>query len=361
VDIKKVEPYPLRLAEICKSKIWGGRNLETVLGKRLPEGELVGESWEVSDRPDNESMVSNGACAGRNLHELVEAWGPRLLGRARLERGRFPLLYKFIDANQVLSVQVHPDDTLAAGFDEQDVGKTEMWYVIDARPGAKLVGGVQPDATVETFREAIESAALEPLLVDVPVLAGDALFVPPGTVHAIGEGIVLAEIQRNSDLTYRVYDWGRLGLDGRPRPLHIEKALKSIVFGRPAPAVVRPLDIPAEGARRHVLAASRYFTVEKVEVDGAWSEETAVRDSFLIVTCLEGEGTLVNGDATEPLGRGTTLVLPASAGSCRIEGTVSLLRFWVAEIEKEIVPTLRAAGHSEDSIRQLAGINMRRE
>jgi len=360
VDIEKVEPYPLRLAEIWKPKIWGGRNLETALGKQLPEGELVGESWEVSDRPDNESMVSNGACAGRNLHELVEAWGPRLLGRARLERGRFPLLCKFIDANRVLSVQVHPDDTLAAEFDEPDVGKTEMWYVIDARPAAKLVGGVHPDATVETFREAIESAALEPLLVDVPVRAGDALFISPGTVHAIGEGIVLAEIQRNSDLTYRVYDWGRLGRDGRPRPLHIEKALKSIVFGRPAPGIVRPLDIPAEGARRHVLAVSRYFAAEKLEVDGAWSEETANRNSFLIVTCIEGEGSLVNGDASEPLDPGTTFLLPASAGSCRIEGSVTALRFWVPDIEREIVPTLRAAGHSDKTIGQLAGINMGR-
>jgi len=360
VDIEKVEPYPLRLAEIWKSKIWGGRNLEDVLGKRLPAGELVGESWEVSDRPDDVSEVTNGACAGRNLHELVKAWGSRLLGRARPEQGRFPLLYKFIDANQVLSVQVHPDDALAAEFDESDVGKTEMWYVIDARPGAKLVGGVQPDATVETFREAIEATALEPLLVGVPVRAGDVLFVSPGTVHAIGEGIVLAEIQQNSDLTYRVYDWGRLGRDGKPRPLHIEKALESIAFGQPAPGIVRPLDIPAEGARRQVLAASPYFAAEKVEVDGAWSDETVERNSFLIVTCIEGKGALVNGDTSEPLGPGSTLVLPAAVGSYRIEGSVALLKFWVPDIEGEVVPMLRTAGHSEKTIRQLAGINLRR-
>jgi len=361
VDIEKVEPYPLRLAEIWKSKIWGGRNLETVLGKRLPAGEFVGESWEVSDRPGDVSEVTNGPCAGRNLHQLVEVWGSRLLGRARPERGRFPLLYKFIDANQVLSVQVHPDDTLAAEFDEPDVGKTEMWYVLAAQPGARLIGGVQPDATVETFRDAIESNALEPLLVDVPIHAGDALFISSGTVHAIGEGIVLAEIQQNSDLTYRVYDWGRAGRDGQPRPLHIEKALKSIAFGRPAPGIVRPLDIPADGARRQVLAASPYFAAEKVDVDGVWSDEGAGRYSFLIVTCLEGEGMMVNGDISELLDPGATLVLPASAGSYRVEGSVGLIKFWVPDIEGEIVPMLQAAGHSENTIRQLAGINLRRE
>ena len=360
MDIKKVEPYPLRLAEIWKSKIWGGRNLETVLGKRLPEGELVGESWEVSDRPGNVSEVTNGACAGRNLHELVEAWGSALLGRAQPERGRFPLLYKFIDANQVLSVQVHPDDMLAAEFGEPDVGKTEMWYVLAARPGARLVGGVDPDATVETFRNAIESNALEPLLVDVPIRAGDALFVSSGTVHAIGEGIVLAEIQQNSDLTYRVYDWGRVGQDGKPRPLHIEKALKSIAFGRTAPGIVRPLDIPADGARRQILAASPYFAAERVYVDGIWNDEPHGRDSFVIVTCLEGEGTMVNGDISELLEPGATLLLPASAGSYRVEGSVGLIKFWVPDIEEEIMPVLRAAGHSENAIGQLAGISLHR-
>jgi len=360
VDIENVTPYPLRLAEIFKPKIWGGRNLETVLGKRLPESELVGESWEVSDRPGDVSLVTNGPCAGCDLHSVVEAWGTGLLGRAKTERGRFPLLYKFVDANHVLSVQVHPDDTLAAELNEPDVGKTEMWYIVDSRAGGTLVGGIKPDVTAETFRQAIEDTALEPMLVDVAVNAGDTLFVAPGTVHAIGEGIVLAEIQQNSDLTYRVYDWGRVGDDGKPRQLHIEKAIRAIAFGRTPPGLASPVEVPEDAARRYILAASDYFAAEKLEIDEVWSDETSDTDSFQIVSCLKGHGSLISGNSTESVLPGNTLVIPAATVSYRIEGCVELLRFWVPDIERHIVPMLLRAGHSESTVRQLSGIDIRR-
>jgi len=360
VDIETVPPYPVRLTEIFKPKLWGGRNLERVLGKRLPPGEVTGESWEVTDRPGDVNVVANGECAGQDLHTLLQAWGGKLLGCAGTERGRFPLLYKFIDANQMLSVQVHPDDLLARELNEPDVGKTEMWYVINAPPGGKLILGLRPDVTAETFREALAAATLEPMLVEVPVAAGDAVFVAPGTVHAICEGIVLAEIQQNSDLTYRVYDWGRVADDGNPRPLHIEKAISAIAFGRKPPGVIRPLDIPADGAHRQILAASPYLAAERIDVQDAWTECITGLGSFRILSCLEGEGTLASGTFLEPFRPGSTLIVPAAAGRYLIEGPVELLKFYVPDIEREVVPALQAAGHSDDAIGRLAGIGLQR-
>jgi mannose-6-phosphate isomerase len=359
VEISRVAPYPLRIGEIWKPKIWGGRNLETVLGKEMPEGELIGESWEVSDRPGDVCLIENGLLDGVDLHTLVEEWGGKLLGSATTVYGRFPLLYKFIDANLDLSVQVHPDDALALEFDEPDVGKTEMWYVIASPPGGNLIFELNADATAEAFRGAVDSGSFEPLMVRVPVCAGDALFVAPGTVHAICEGIVLAEIQQNSDLTYRVYDWGRVGDDGRPRALHIEKAVTAISFGHEPEGCVRPLSLPAEGASREILAACKYFATEKIEVDGIWSDDIPDGGTFRILSAVGGSGSIESCGVTERFVMGNTFIVPASAGTYAIEGSVEFLKFYVPVIEMEIVSALRSAGHDETSIRGLAGMNVR--
>ena len=360
MQISKIEPYPLRIGEIWKEKIWGGRNLERVLGKTLPDNQLIGELWEVSDRPGDVCLVTNGPFAGRDLHELVEKWNQPLLGSASTTvYGRFPLLYKFIDANLDLSVQVHPDDALARELNEPDVGKTEMWYVIDAPADGKLIFELTPETTPEMFRSAIEKSELEPLMIKVPVQSGDALFVAPGTVHAICEGIVLAEIQQNSDLTYRVYDWGRVGDDGQPRPLHIDKAMAAISFGSTPKGPAKPLDIPAEGAHRQILAACRYFTTEKISVDTGWSAEIPPEGSFRILSAVGGAGSVEVNGVEEPLVRGDTLIVPASSGTYRVEGPVEMLQFYVADIDREIIPVLESAGYDEKTINTLAGINIR--
>ncbi len=220
------EIYPLTFDPVFRDYIWGGRNLETLFGRRLPPG-IVAESWEISGHPSSPTRVNAGPLAGLTLPQVQERLGERLVGVRSgwaTSRGRFPLLVKLLDANRPLSVQVHPPDDYALEH-EGDLGKTEMWYVLHARPGAELIYGLAHETTPTEFRAALEAGELESLLHRLPVRVGDVIFIPTGMLHALLEGIVVAEIQQNSDTTYRVYDWGRVGADGKPRPLHVDKAL----------------------------------------------------------------------------------------------------------------------------------------
>ena len=218
---------PLFFDPIYKSIIWGGRNLERIFNRSLPEGK-VAESWEISNHGKDNSIITNGEFKGKSLNELLNKFGSKLVGK-KCSSERFPLLIKLIDANDKLSVQVHPDNEYAKIHDN-DLGKTEMWYIIDAKPNAKLICGVKSGTTKKQFEEAIKNNTLNEYLNYVDVKKGDTIFIPSGTVHAILDGIVIAEIQQNSDTTYRVYDWGRVGKDGKPRELHVEKALDVINF-----------------------------------------------------------------------------------------------------------------------------------
>jgi mannose-6-phosphate isomerase len=207
--------------------VWGGRRLETSLGKVLPPEKPIGESWELSDLPEpDQSEVAAGPLKGTSLRQLVEQDLRGLMGPVALDHGRFPLLVKYIDASQTLSIQVHPDEAAAARLGGR--AKSEVWYVLDADPGAVIYLGLHPGTGPEELRHALETGEVEGLVVQVPARPGTLLPVPPGTVHAIGAGILLAEVQQPSDTTYRVYDWGRVGLDGRPRQLHVDQAVQSI-------------------------------------------------------------------------------------------------------------------------------------
>ena len=240
-----VSLYPLRFEPILRRLIWGGRRLGTVLHKPIGEGNDYAESWELSDYRDAVSVVNEGELSGTTLRDLVHHRGREVLGPGLSGRSQFPLLVKFIDAREVLSVQVHPDDEKGKRL-AGDNGKTETWVVVDAEPESLIYAGLRPGVTREQFQAAIEDGQVEPLLHRFPARPGDCIMIEAGTVHAIGAGVLLAEIQQMSDATFRVFDWGRVGADGRPRELHITEAMESTDFTR---GPVNPL-IPARAGWR---------------------------------------------------------------------------------------------------------------
>jgi mannose-6-phosphate isomerase len=230
--------YPLTFQPIFKERVWGGRNLERLYQKPLPAGVPIGESWEVTDRPEGVSVVSNGPLAGKDLCWLMAEHGHDLLGTgAPTVGGRFPLLIKILDAREQLSLQVHPPAAQAAQLGGEP--KTEMWYVAEAAAGAELFAGLRRGITRSEFEQRLREGTVAECFHRVPVQAGDAMFLPSGRVHGIGAGLVIFEVQQNSDTTYRVFDWNRKGLDGQPRPLHLEASLASIDFDDFEPALVR--------------------------------------------------------------------------------------------------------------------------
>ena len=256
--------YPFTFQPIFKDRVWGGRKLEQLYGKTLPPGVPIGESWEITDRPEGVSVIANGPLAGRDLRWLMEHHGKELLGDSQPCAGRFPLLVKILDAQEKLSLQVHPPAHKATELCGEP--KTEMWYVADATPGADLFVGLRRGATHAEFERRIQDGSVAECFHRIQVKRGDSMFLPSGRVHALGAGNVIFEIQQNSDTTYRVFDWNRVGLDGKPRELHIPQALASIDFEDFEPALATA-DWKSEGdheARR--LAACELFVVDALRL-----------------------------------------------------------------------------------------------
>ena len=280
-----MKAYPLLLDPPVKDYIWGGNRLETEFGYSSKSGRSA-EAWVLSCHKDGSSIVKNGPLAGYPLNEALSFFDGDPLGRASAQFSYFPLLIKLIDAHDRLSVQVHPDDKYALSH-EGEYGKTEMWYVIDCKPGAELIYGLNRSVTKDEFRKRIENNTLTDICRFVPVHPGDVFFIPSGTLHAIGSGILIAEVQQNSNTTYRVFDYGRPGADGKPRPLHIDKAID--VTNTEASAFVPSATgntIKTDFGDVKTIAACRYFTVEIMNIDG----ETAIlsRDSFTSLVILDG-------------------------------------------------------------------------
>jgi len=288
--------YPLTFTPQLRHYIWGGRNLEALYGRELPPG-ITAESWEISGHSAASTVVDKGPLAGKSLPQVLEELGARLTGenaRWALERHKFPLLVKLLDANENLSVQVHPGDEYALTHEDSELGKTEMWYVLHAEADAKLIFGLKAGVTPEAFRGAIEDKTLESHLHYLPIKTGDTIFVEAGSVHALLSGAMVVEIQQNSDVTYRVYDWGRLGSDGKPRPLHIDKAIGVINFEQIEPGPYQPRPIAAkEGVARSEISRCDYFVVEKVEFEAGASYRGRTDGSSLeIWGAIEGAATL---------------------------------------------------------------------
>ena len=328
--------YPLTFAPVFRDYFWGGRNLETRFGRRLPSG-VVAESWEISGHPSSPTAVDTGPLAGLTLPEVQALLGERLVGtrsRWATDRGRFPLLVKLLDANRRLSVQVHPPDAYALANEGGELGKAEMWYVLYAKPGAELIYGLSQPTTREGLRAALQEGRLLDYLSRLSIEAGDAIYVPPGTVHALLEGVVVAEVQQNSDTTYRVYDWGRLGTDGQPRPLHVDKALDVIDLDRVCPQAYTPVLVAAElDVRRAEISRCPYFVVEKVELTGGVFHGQCDHSTFEIWGCVAGEALL--DWAGDPLSLPSVrfVLLPAALGpfSLRAGEPTVLLRAYVPE------------------------------
>ncbi len=307
--------YPLRFEPIFKRLIWGGRRLATVLGKPLGEGSDYAESWEVSDHRDDVSRVAEGPLAGLGLRDLVWNRKADVLGPALADRDQFPLLVKFLDANQVLSVQVHPDDDRGKILAD-DNGKTEAWVIVHAEPGSTIYAGLKAGVTRVAFAAAMESGQVEPLLHQFPARTGDFILIKAGTVHAIGAGIVLAEVQQMSDATFRVHDWGRLGADGRPRALHFAQALQSTDFEA---GPVHPSKTVAEaiaGGTRERLVHCPQFAIDRLHLHGPTPVGSLER--FTLLLGLDGAAEVRHRGNAYPIGFGETLLLPAMLGACEV-------------------------------------------
>ena len=335
--------HPIRLEASLHETIWGGRRLGHDGWKQLPPGDIaIGEAWET----EISTVAQNKPYAGRTLGSLVAELGITLLGEhaVAIFGPRFPLLAKFLDANAKLSVQVHPDDAYANLHENGKLGKTEFWYILDAAPGASIVHGFKATTSRTEVQKAIEEFTLENLLNEVSVSAGDIIFVPAGTVHAIGEGVLLYELQEYSDITYRMYDYGRLTSAGIPRELHVERSLDVSYFGRSPRIKMHPLILPGgEGFQDRCLVACEYFVTRELVlrqskvVSDYMKNETA--GSCTILSSLGAEIMVCYGDAfeyREDLAKGQTMVLPAALGNYCIEGNGVLLHSYVPAPGDEI-------------------------
>ena len=324
--------YPIRLEASLHETIWGGRKLERESWKQLPDGDVaIGEAWET----EVTTVVQNGPHQGRTLGTLVDEWGEALLGEQAVAIFglRFPLLAKFIDANANLSVQVHPKDTYAAQHEGGKLGKTEFWYILAAEPGAKIVYGFAQETHREAVRQAIEQVTLETLLHEEPVFAGDVVFVPAGTVHAICSGVLLYELQEYSDVTYRMYDYGRLTATGTPRELHVERSLDVSQYNAARSVKAKPVMLPTDaGYEERCLVACRYFVTRELLLKEGASVQRNTTGSCVILSSLSAEVRVQYGhefEQNEVITRGQTMILPAALGTYRIEGNGALLFSYV--------------------------------
>lgn len=342
---------PLQLSCACKPKIWGRKDLSPLFplanrrhgpspvpdgtGPRLSgpagPGELIGEVWITDDT----SRFLNGPVAGMTLGEASEKYGPELNGRSWDSR-RFPILAKYIFTGDWLSVQVHPDDDYARAHEAGGIGKYEMWYILRSDPGAEILLGLKPGVTKAQLKEAAERSKSRELLQGFHPKAGEAVFVPPGSVHALGPGLVLFEAEENCDLTYRLDDFGRVGLDGKRRPLHWEKGLEVIRTDLPAYRDLPRLEFPEPyGARRYLLAC-RFFAVEELHLKRLGKFESSPQ-RVEVFSVLEGEGRVENRAGWLTYRQGKTWLIPPSAGEYRFVPTqkTRLLRFYVPDLEND--------------------------
>jgi mannose-6-phosphate isomerase len=313
--------YPFLLNPALHVKVWGGRKLETIMGKQLPTDEPYGESWEMHDT----ATVANGALAGRSLGDLLKEYGHDLVGAKNNPAEGFPLLAKILDPSDWLSVQVHPNDEQARELEGDPRGKTEAWYVLYAEPGAKLVKAVKAGTTREAMAQAIRDNKLEDLLVYAEVEVGDVLLNNAGGIHALGPGIVIYEIQQSSDVTYRLYDWGRMDLNGKPRTLHIDKGVKVANLD-----VIPPITHTAGNTLPVVdVVQCPYFVTLLHQLNprnGTRITLDTHGEQFHILTCVDGNGTVSAGNTNVDFKLGQTVLIPANQGEYVLSGTTRVLR-----------------------------------
>ena len=304
--------YPIKFENLYYEKIWGGRDFES-FRENLPHG-------DIACHHNGMSIVSNGYLKGKTFEELIKEYGTELLGES-FENKEFPLLVKLINSKEKLSVQVHPSDEYAKRV-ENSLGKTEAWYVVDAKPGASLIVGTK-NCDKAIFEKAIREGKTEEYLNKIEVKKGDCFLINSGLVHAICEGVIIAEIQQSSDITYRIYDYGR------PREIHVEKSMDVIDFNlKPINASGKKL-VSFCGYEKGILCASEYFTIEKYVVSSEVSENSDI-NKFFIFTCVDGKGTIISEDGTKmDILKGDSILIPAKLGKYTIQGELTLLKSYV--------------------------------
>jgi len=345
--------------------LWGGNRLNTLYNRNSPY-DKTGESWDITCRPSEMGVIENGHAAGQTLADHIAADRTGVLGTRLANAENFPLLVKLIDANDYLSVQVHPNDDYAkaanGGQQSSDTGKTEMWYILTPPTDGHIIMGLKPGITAAALRAAYENGTIESCLNRLPVAAGDIVNIPAGLIHALTPGIMVAEVQQNSDITYRIYDYNRVGPDGKPRDLHIEESLAVADFEGKIPTTITPgLEIKKDNCTLTYAIACKHFAVIKYDLQGSFTEASDPA-AFCIFTCVEGEAEIIATMAHPRLGEpvspvslpvGSSALIPASLGSYTIRPKNShaiLLKSFVPDIDKDFTAPLRAYGYTMEEI-----------
>lgn len=309
--------YPMKFTPIIKETIWGGNKLNKLFNKGIDKQSNIGESWELSSIQDNISIVSNGFLAENDIQELTEVYMSDLVGEKVYKRFgiEFPLLFKFIDANQQLSIQVHPDDT-TAGKRHQAYGKEEMWYVVDAEPGATIINGFNRKIDKAEYLKHLNAGTIEEIVNVVTVKKGDVIYIPAGRVHSIGKGVVLAEIQQTSDVTYRIFDFNRTDADGNQRELHTDFALDVLDFDKPK----QDKEIVViENDKTNILVDSSYFKTNLISINSIIEKDYFSIDSFVVYMCVEGSADIITPDNENvSITKGETVLIPNEISTVRI-------------------------------------------
>jgi mannose-6-phosphate isomerase len=324
--------YPLRFEPIYQYRLWGGRRLANLLAAPLPGDDPIGEAWILSDRPDHPSRVANGPLKGRTIGQLMEQCQEQLMGKLAGRFPRFPLLLKFLDAQEMLSVQVHPSDAHKDLLPPGETGKTEAWVVLEAGTGSRIYAGLKPGATADTLRRALTNGTVAEHIACFTPKSGDGVFIPAGTVHTLGGGVVVFEVQQNSDVTFRLYDWDHVDAKtGKPRALQVDQALASIDFGSCAGGLVAPVVEAATPAKRERLFDCEQFRLWRLR--GQLPFTVGAAGVPRVIVSIEGSGQVEQGGVAHEAGRGDVLLLPAVLGECtfRPRGAVNVLEIEIPE------------------------------
>lgn len=349
--------YIMLFSPYYQNRIWGGQKLKSYFGKNIPNNR-TGECWEVACHEHGHSIIKNGSLKEMSLVEAIDKYPKEILGYKKNVKEKFPLLLKLIDARDKLSVQVHPTDEYALKNEDGGTGKAECWYVIEAEENAKLIAGLKEGVTKKQFCEALKTEKLDEVLNEIYVKAGDVVNIPAGLIHAIGEGILLAEIQQNSDITYRVYDWGRVGTDGKKRDLHIKKSLEVIDFtGKISTEVVKGLSVKEQEAEHTYYIANSYFTLEKLYVTSKYEAHKS-KYRFEIYICIEGQALIKCNENEVDIKSGDSFMIPACIMGFFIIGKACFIKTYIPEDRNLIIKGLKNDGYSMEQINKYTTIEI---
>jgi mannose-6-phosphate isomerase len=329
--MSSVPLYPLRFEPIYQYRLWGGQRLADLLAVPLPGDDPIGEAWLLSDRDDHASRVADGPLKGRTIRQLVEQWPEQMLGKSARHFRRFPLLLKFLDAHEVLSVQVHPADRQTDLLPRGESGKTEAWVVLETGPDSRIYAGLKPGTTADVLRRALADRTVAGHLAGFTPRPGDAVFIKAGTVHSLG-GVVVFEVQQNSDVTFRLYDWDRVDAKtGKPRALHVDQALACIDFAQGAIGPTAPVMESTTPVLRERLFDCEHFRLWRIRGEGSFTVGAAGAPRVLV--CIDGAGQLEYGATVSAVGKGDVLLIPAVVGACafRPRGAVTVLEVAMPE------------------------------